>query len=226
MNKWALTVIYLLACAFLTRLIPFSSFFRTVDTLVHEFGHAAVTLLMSGRVLSIELHADHSGLTRSLLQGQWKFVPVTLAGYIAASLFAVLLFWLYDRGRLRTGLAVCSSIALATLVFFVRSGYGTTWLIGFVALNLAVLLIRKAWLTKTYYLLVAFLSLEESVLGPAFLVYASVTRPAASGDAYGMQNLTGVPAVAWALLFLGVALLCARSSLRLFLKRRTAQANE
>lgn len=221
MKKWTTTFVYLLVCAILTRFIPFSSFFRNVDTLVHEFGHAAVTLLLSGRVLAVELHPDHSGLTRSLLQGTWKFIPVTLAGYITASLFTVLLFYLYRRNRLKDGLILSVSIALAALVFFVRSGFGTTWLLGFAALTFVVLLVGKTWLTKFYYLLIAFLSLDESVLGPAFLVAGSLTDPASSGDAYGLQRLTGIPAVVWALLFLVVSLFCAKAALSHFMRTGT-----
>jgi hypothetical protein len=48
----------MLITAFLTRFIPFSEFFRNVDTLVHELSHALVTLLLSGSVMFINLYAD------------------------------------------------------------------------------------------------------------------------------------------------------------------------
>lgn len=67
MNKWIKALLFLVGAAILTRLIPFSSWFRILDTMIHELGHALMTLLMSGRVLSIELNPDHSGVTYSML---------------------------------------------------------------------------------------------------------------------------------------------------------------
>ena len=77
---------------------PFSSWFRILDTMIHELGHAAMTLLMSGRVLSIELNPDHSGVTYSMLaSGGWSPIVVSLAGYTSASLFAILMFYGYAK---------------------------------------------------------------------------------------------------------------------------------
>lgn len=62
MNKWLKTILLLVGSAILTRLIPFSYVFRTVDTMIHEFGHALVTLLTSGRVLAVDLDANGNPL--------------------------------------------------------------------------------------------------------------------------------------------------------------------
>lgn len=67
MNKWLKTLLFLAGSALLTRFIPFSSLFRNLDTMFHEFGHALVTLLLSGSVLRIELYPDHSGVTYSAI---------------------------------------------------------------------------------------------------------------------------------------------------------------
>lgn len=100
MNKWLKALLFLAGAAFLTRLIPFSSWFRILDTMIHELGHAAMTLLMSGRVLSIELNPDHSGVTYSMLaSGGWSPIVVSLAGYTSASLFAILMFYGYAKEK-------------------------------------------------------------------------------------------------------------------------------
>lgn len=96
------TVVFLVVAAVLTRVIPFSSFFRNVDTLVHEFGHAIVTLLVSGKVLYIHLFADHSGVTYSSAAAHsWRFILIALAGYIVSTVFAVLLFYGHSAGSSR-----------------------------------------------------------------------------------------------------------------------------
>ncbi|RCX21453.1 peptidase M50B-like protein [Fontibacillus phaseoli] len=217
MNKWLKAFLFLIGAAILTRLIPFSNWFRMLDTMIHELGHAVVTLLVSGRVLRIELNPDHSGVTYSLLISDWSQIVVSLAGYITASLFAIAMFYGYYRQKQGIGLIIISVLALATIVFFVRSGYGLWWLIIFIAVNMAFYFIG-GWIRNFYYLLLAFLCLEESLMGPVTLLLRSLTAPAQAGDAANLANLTMVPALVWSLLFLGISLLCAMSSLQLYWK--------
>ncbi|WP_342564493.1 M50 family metallopeptidase [Paenibacillus sp. FSL R7-0345] len=221
MNKWLKTLLFLAGSALLTRLIPFSSMFRNLDTMFHEFGHALVTLLLSGQVLRIELYADHSGVTYSAVEAGLRPVLVSLSGYPLASLSALLLFYLYARGRERWGLLLSSLVALIMLVLYVRGGFGMLWLGGFIVLNLALLYFwPKA--VKYYYLFLAFLTLEESVMSTLFLLSASLLTPSRAGDAANLAGLTFLPAVVWASLFFLFSLICAKWSLGCFFwKERT-----
>ncbi|NGP60878.1 M50 family metallopeptidase [Paenibacillus thiaminolyticus] len=221
MKHWGKTVVFLVVAAVLTRVIPFSSFFRNVDTLVHEFGHAIVTLLVSGKVLYIHLFADHSGVTYSSAAAHsWRFILIALAGYIVSTVFAVLLFYGYARGKQQTGLMAILILTAISLLFFVRNGYGVMWCIGFLLLTAAICFCPWLWLRQGYYLLIAFIALVESVLGPVFLLILAVQNPGQAGDAANLARLTPVPAALWALLFTAVALLGARECLRLFLHPR------
>ncbi|NKI21905.1 M50 family metallopeptidase [Paenibacillus dendritiformis] len=218
MKHWGKTVVFLVVAAVLTRVIPFSSFFRNVDTLVHEFGHAIVTLLVSGKVLYIHLFADHSGVTYSSAAAHsWRFILIALAGYTVSTVFAVLLFYGYARGKQQTGLTAILIVTAISLLFFVRNGYGVMWCIGFLLLTAAICFCPWPWLRQGYYLLVAFIALVESVLGPVFLLILAVQNPGQAGDAANLARLTPVPAALWALLFTAVALLGARECLRFFL---------
>ncbi|MFP4978172.1 M50 family metallopeptidase [Paenibacillus sp. CN-4] len=215
MNRWLQTILLLLLSAVLTRLIPFSSLFRNLDTMIHEFGHALATLLLSGQVLRIELYADHSGVTYSSVAPGLSAVAVSLAGYLTASLFALLLFYLYARKKLEWGLMLSVGLALIMLALYVRGTFGMAWLAGFVVLSLAVLL-AGGKLLRIYYLLLAFLTLEESVAAPFILLRMSLTAPSRAGDAANLARLTSIPALVWSLLFLAAALLCAMWALKLF----------
>ncbi|AJY74672.1 M50 family metallopeptidase [Paenibacillus beijingensis] len=219
MNRWLKTVLFLAVSIVLTRLIPFSSFFRNVNTMVHEFCHALLTLLMSGRVSGIQLHADHSGVTYSYLSSWWSLTAVSLAGYIGASLFSLLLFALYFKRRERTGLLLITAIALLMIVFWVHEGFGVWWLAGFIGLNAAIYFFAPAFV-HWYYVLLAFIMLEESVLGPFYLLQYALLSPGQAGDAANMRQLTGIPALVWALLFVVVSLWCAVKSVAFFGKIR------
>ncbi|MFI2856277.1 M50 family metallopeptidase [Paenibacillus sp. JSM ZJ436] len=221
MNKWIKTILYLVGAAILTRLIPFSSWFRIMDTMVHELGHALATLALSGRVLSIELNPDHSGVTYSLVAPGWKSLVVSMAGYIPASLFSVLMFYVYARQKQGQGLLAITVTALLMIILFVRNGYGIWWLSIFIVITLVFYLIGGK-IRNAYYLLLAFLCLEESVMGPVTLLIYGVITPARAGDAANLAHQTPLPAVVWALIFLAFALWCAKLALQLFWGRRSA----
>ena len=88
---------------------------------------------------------------------------------MTASLFAWFLFSAYARGKQRLGLQVMAVLSILSLVLFVRNGYGVMFLVGFIILTVVVLALTPKWLRDFYYLLLAFLCLEESVFGPASL---------------------------------------------------------
>lgn len=218
MGSWVKTIALLLVSAVLTRFIPFSSFFRNVDTLVHEFGHAVVTLILSGKVMYIELYVDHSGVTYSSIAKPWTTIPIAVAGYVTASLFAWLLFRLYAAGKQRTGLQIITLISVIALVLFVRNPFGITWLIGFIVLSVVILAFAPRWLHSGYYLFIAFLSLEESVFGPLSLTLMAYFHPRQAGDATNLALHTPLPAVVWAALFSVFSLWCATRALKSFFR--------
>lgn len=219
MGKWLMTLLYLAVSVFLTRLIPFSSFFRNLDTTMHEFSHALTALLLSGQVLGIELHSDHSGVTYTRLASSWSSLPVSMSGYIGASLFSLLLFALHRRQAQRLGLALIVAVAAVMLVLFVHGGFGMAWLAIFIALTGTMLFLGPK-IRSFYYLLLAFLTLEESALGPISLALTALGSPSSAGDATNLANATGVPALFWALLFVLVSLACATRSLQMFVRGR------
>ncbi len=190
--------------------------------MIHEFGHALMTLLLSGSVLRIELYADHSGVTYSAIQEGGKAILVSLSGYLLASLFALLLFYLYSKRRHDWGLILATGVALIMLLLYVRGSFGMMWLGGFIALNILMLVVWKK-ASKYYYLLLAFLTLEESVIGSLFLVYAAAVSPSSAGDASNLARMTPIPAIFWATLFFIFSLLCAKWALGLFFKRERMQ---
>ncbi|WP_311198787.1 M50 family metallopeptidase [Paenibacillus hexagrammi] len=201
-----------------------SSFFRNLDTMVHEFGHAVVTLALSGKVQYIELYADHSGVTHSLITKSWSVIPVSLAGYMTASLFAWFLFAVYAKGKQRLGLQVMTVVAVLSLVLFVRNAFGITFILGLIAVTVLALALAPKWLRDFYYLLLAFLCLEESVFGPLSLVQYAWINARQAGDATNLALNTGIPAIAWAIGFTLFALWCAKQAVQAFLGRKGSRS--
>jgi hypothetical protein len=218
-SKWVITLLFLVGSMLLTQFIPFSSFFRNLDTLVHEFGHAAATLLLSGEVHYIHLFEDHSGVTLSSVSVGWRVIPVALAGYFIASLSALFLFSAYRQRRLELGLMLITLVALLSLILFIRNAYGVSWVSGFIVVNVLVMLLGGRWIKSFYYLLIAFICLEQSVMGPVSLLVLAIVEPERAGDAALLSSTTGVPAIGWAALFVGFSFVCAKSAIGHFLGR-------
>jgi hypothetical protein len=224
MIKWSKTILYVFISAVAAHWLPFSSFFKNVDTLVHEFGHAMVTLALSGQVMSIELYADHSGVTRSAVANHWTMVPIALAGYMTASLFTWFLFAAYAQGRYKAAVGVTTAVAAAALLLFVRNGSGSGWLLGFILLNVLVLVFAGHRISRFYLLAIAFLSLEESVFGPVWLNFAALLKPEQAGDAAVLSQFTPMPAIVWTIWFTLFAFWCAKRAVGAFAARPNRRA--
>ncbi len=206
----------------LTRFIPFSSFFRNVNTLVHELAHAMAALVLQGSVMEIHLFEDQSGVTYTSFQEGWMLIPIALAGYIGASLFTFVLFFLYTKEQIKGGLILVAVLAAAALSLFIRNRYGMAWSIGFVVITTIIAIWGSNWLSKGFYLLIAFLCLVESVVSSFVILYLAIMDPSAAGDATSLSQTTNTPAFVWGFLFVAVSLWFAKLSIgRLFGGKRT-----
>lgn len=217
MGRWIVTLAFLVGSFVLTQWLPFSEYFKNVDTMIHEFGHAAVTLILSGDVMYIHLYEDHSGITSSAVREGWQVIPVALAGYVVSSFFTVLLFYFHHVSRYRTGLLIVSALTVVSLVLFVQNDYGDRWLLGFLGLNVIAILIPIGAARTVYYLLLAFLTLVESVLSALTILLLSWNDPKAAGDAANLAGVTGIPAIAWGVLFFLIALWSAKKAIGYFI---------
>ena len=226
MLSWLRTGIIIVVTIILTRLIPFSPFFQNVNTLIHELSHAIIALLLKGSVMQIHLFADQSGVTYTTFAEGWMMIPIGLAGYIGSALFAVMLFALFAKNKIRAGLAIVAVCAGVALILFVRNDYGAAWCAGFTIITILVCWVAPGWLQKSYYLLIAFICLVESIISSLIILLLSLTDPSAAGDAASLSSATFLPAAVWAVLFVAVSLWCARVSIAQLFRRPVRQEQE
>jgi hypothetical protein len=219
MGSWIKTITLLVVAGVLSHLLP-TAIFRTIDTLNHEFGHALMTIIFSGDVTSIELLADNSGVTYFEIDRSWTIVPISLAGYITASLVACMLFVWYAKDKMRLGIQLMTVVAIITLILFIDNNYGYTWLISFILINVAMLAFSPKWLFSWYYLFVSFICLVESVLGPITLVMIAWDTPLDAGDASNLSEYTLIPSMVWAIGFVLFSLWCAKKSVAAMMDKK------
>ena len=118
------------AVSLVVSLTPWSQFllypFRLFTTWVHECGHALMTVLVGGRVTSITIQPDTSGLTRSLVPvGRVARGLVASSGYLGAAVVGCLLM-AATRVEKWSHIILMSigAFMLLTLVFWMRNLFG------------------------------------------------------------------------------------------------------
>jgi hypothetical protein len=184
---------------------------RVFVVLLHEVSHGLAAVLTGGRIVSIELSPLEGGLCTTL--GGWPFV-IASAGYLGSALFGALFLVLGFRGRPRTHRTVTgvlgAALVLLTLVY-VRSAFGFAY--GLVAG--ALLLAVARWLPE------GASSFVLRLLGVTSLLYAPwditsdlILRSVPASDAGALARMTGIPALAWGVLWLVASLAIAWRALK------------
>ena len=172
---------------------------------LHELAHALAALLTGGQVLSIQIFPDEGGLTTT--RGGWPFV-ITSAGYVGSLLLGGLLLYLSSRRAWSRQLSVALAvlISLCTLIFF-RNFFAIAYgLLAAVALFFCAYRLPVA---VNFYLIrfVAVASCLYAVLDIRSDLFnaAPIGQPSIN-DAAALSQLTGIPAIVWAVLWLAISL--------------------
>lgn len=194
------------ACVFFA-IMPFSGFIIYPITLfvtyVHEMCHALVALATGGHVDRIEIHADGSGVTWTSGGVQWL---INFAGYLGTVLIG-----LFSIHLIRTGvnakmiLSAFLAIMAGSMLFAgFHSMFTTVWaliiaggLFFVITLNMNRAVVEfVATFISIQLLLNAFYDLKV-------LFFLSGTG--VHTDAVNMQQDTGIPAIFWACLWIGIS---------------------
>ncbi|MBU8907639.1 M50 family metallopeptidase [Desertibacillus haloalkaliphilus] len=190
--------------AFIVSHIPIvRQVFATVNTLIHESGHAIAALLTSGKVYSVSLFLNSEGLaqtgTRSWLS---KFI-VSYAGYTFSSAIAFISFYFISTGRTAVIFYGLFTLAIINLLFWIRNVYGILWLFGFLGFCLYIEYNQLSALKEHFTLFVACIVLIQSVSTSFAVLYLSLIQPSRAGDATNLAKLTFIPATLWGFVFFG-----------------------
>lgn len=174
--------------------------FRLFVTTIHESCHALACRLTGGQVLDMSIAVDHSGLTRST-----GGIPVivAMAGYLGTSIFGGWLIWWGRRPEsARFILQTIGTVILALTVFY--GGGGAFSLISMLAIGAGLLAVSKKCSDQTCHLLLLVLAVQTTLnalvdIQVVFMI--SALSATTQSDAYNLQQLTNIPALAWSALF-------------------------
>ncbi|KPL81169.1 M50 family metallopeptidase [Herpetosiphon geysericola] len=186
--------------------------FELFNTFVHELGHGFATLLTGGKFDRFEVYANGEGVAWTAGGIRWI---VASAGYLSSALVGGALLILSARGISANRVTLIIGIALFVLCgLFVRNLFGI--LVGvvlagaFIAASYKLALHLNEWLL----LILGVQTILNALDSLWDLLRLSSYRRHVTSDALIMQQATGVPAILWALVWSGIALLILWQAIR------------
>ncbi len=197
--------ICLILAIILTRIPVLGVFFRSVNTLLHENGHAIAALLLNGEVLGVSLNSDTSGSAHTRMTSKRGALLVSFAGYPFAAAGSALLVWMAVTGHIRAGLFALLSLALSNLVLFVRNAYGITWLIIFSGIVVFLLKSDLQETSRIFFLVISLIAFAESAFSTLIISWLGLMHPSKAGDITILAKQSNINAFIWTIL---IALVC------------------
>jgi hypothetical protein len=221
--------------------IPFAEIltypFRIFVTFIHEGGHAIAALLTGNSVQSLSIATNASGETYTSQGGTISQMLVASAGYLGSMAFGALLLVLI-RKAIAARIVLIGSAALVfalTLIYglikpgisgVVSSALPFTILAG-TLLSLGLVVIAKYSSARVATFFVSLLAVQcilNALLDLKTVFFlSSPFAPTVPTDAVNMANATGIPAIIWAVLWIGIAVAILGVAMRLYVSGRKKQ---
>lgn len=177
---------------------------RLFVTFIHEGGHALAALATFGSVEKIQIFADASGVT--LTRGGLSIL-ISSAGYLLTTAFGAGLLVLCSQGRhAKAALTVTAGLILIITAFF--AGDPFSWVTG-IFLTIGLIWLAIGLGPRLAHFALSFLAVQcclNALFDLRTLFVLSATTDTHS-DALNMQQMTMVPAVVWASIWIGISIL-------------------
>ena len=188
------------AVSLLVSLTPWAHFllypFRLFTTWVHECGHALMTVLVGGRVASITIEPDGSGLTQSLVPvGRMAGGLVASSGYLGAAVVGCLLM---AATRLEKWAPVIllslGAFMLLTLVLWMRNLFGFVVVL---AWGVTLVTLARKDIANSLRFLLSLLAIQVA-LNSVYDIRVLFLIDRGRSDAATMARLFLLPSWVWA----------------------------
>lgn len=219
--------------------IPFANYLvypvRLFVTFIHEGSHALASLLTGSSVQSLTVSSDGSGMVYALPSGLLSALLISSAGYLGTTAFGTLLLVLIRRAYSARIVLTASAIFVGAMTLFfgllapawnVFSTQTTLSSVAFTVttgaiLTVGLLAIAKYASPKVAQFALSFLAVQcilnaFSDLATVFLINAPLIGSDIHTDAANMEQATGLPAIAWVLIWIGISVFMISLGLRFY----------
>ena len=191
--------------AFVFGYIPYIHWpFEWMQTYFHEISHGLVTLIIGGKIVSIELNWDGSGLCTS--QGGIRFLTA-FAGYAGAVLWGALIYLMGTKlsPKVIDHIASAFIIIMSVTALFWARDVVTLIILAIIVLPFVVILKIKDHPAEKWLLqFTGVFVLLDAVRSPLNLLYLG--DDVRMGDAETLQELTWLPAYIWIFIWFGIGI--------------------
>jgi Peptidase M50B-like len=211
--------------------IPFLSVlsypFNIFVTFIHEGGHALAALLTGNSVASLSVATDGSGLTYTTSGGILSQTIVSSAGYLGAMAYGALLLFMIRRAVAARYVLIGSAafILALTLVFGLGSLFTIVAGIGISAGLVAIAVYASPRVATFFVSFLAVQSVLNALLDLKTLFFYSFV-PGSHSDAGNMARATGIPALFWSVMWIGLAFVILSLAMRAYANSRERKANQ
>lgn len=178
-------------------------FFRLINTMIHESGHAIISLSLNGEVSHIFLFSNLEGLTTISSNSNFTFFISSIFGYLTTSIFVLLFAYLWYKKLYRVFFIIILILCTINLIFWVRNLYGIVWLIIMIIGFLLILIFLKNKKYLKYITLILFsIIFWDSLLSSIDILILSYLNPEQAGDATNLYKITRIHTLFWGIIFL------------------------
>lgn len=209
-------------------------------TFIHESSHALVTLITGNSVMSLTVSPDGSGMVWSKSSG-FSSLLISSAGYLGTTAFGTLLLvWMRYGFSSRLALYISSGlVGVMTVVFGflapfwnllanVTFGSVVFTIVSGAVLTAGLFAIAKFASQKWVNFALAFLSVQCLLnaffsLKDLFVISAATNQ---ATDAANMAAATGIPALLWVVVWIGISLVMISVGVRLYAVGKGKTATE
>ena len=209
--------------------------FRIFVTFIHEGGHALAALLTGNSVASLSVALDGSGETFTSQGNIFSQIFVSSAGYLGATAFGALLLVMIRRAVASRIVLIGSAVFILalTLIFgLVKPIFSGAWgsltgvpftIVSGIALAAGLLAVAKYAKPRVASFFVSFLAVQcvlNALLDLKSIFFLSIPGSDKLTDAGNMQAATGVPAMFWAIIWIGLSFLILSGAMKFYASGR------
>jgi hypothetical protein len=236
----AMTLLAAAAISIVLWFIPYAEVltypFRIFVTFIHEGGHALAALLTGNSVQSLSVAMNASGETYTTEGGFFSQVLVSSAGYLGSMAYGSMLLVLIRKAVAARIVLLGSAVLIFALTLIygliipaswgVLAGIPFTFLAG-TLLTVGLVGLAKFATAKVATFFVSLLAVQCVLnalidLKTVFFLSSSFGANVPT-DAVNMAHATGIPALFWAVLWIGIALVILWIAMRLYVASRDAR---
>lgn len=211
-------------------------------TFIHEGSHVLATVLTGNSVQSLTVSPDTSGVVWSETSGWFSQLLISSAGYLGTTAFGtLLLIWMRYNYSSRNALYFSSGfVGVMTVLFGLLMPIWNVFSLRVTFGSIVFTVISGAVLAGGLFALARYGTMKWVNFGLAFLavqcllnaffslvdLFFITTSTDAHSDAVNMANSTGIPAIVWVFIWLGISVAMISIGLRLYAVTRQTNQHE